>query len=338
MMNNRIIANCRGLTLVELMISLVLSLMIMGGAISIFMGSKETFRLEEDLSRVQENFRYIADRLTKDLSLVGYTGCALPYEDNSSPVSNRLVAGGDRNVIDGTEGGSPTAPDTLTLSYARPVHGANVLFGSGEDPAAPINISTNTYLYNALQANLAEDEANRVAIPLLVGNCDGGDIFVVTGINAHDATDPTSPPEGAAGLRHEKNVTVGGISNVEENFREAYGDVTLSAAKIYYTEDVTYEICTDATGKTGLCVTRTGANREMLMPDVTNFQVKYGLDSASSEDGNADHYVDWSGAFTNPDITSIKVTLTMVLNQVGGNDVTKVYSFTVKLRNMGLNI
>ena len=53
---NRIITNCRGLTLVELMISMVLSLMIMGGAISIFMGSKETFRLEEDLSRAHRAF------------------------------------------------------------------------------------------------------------------------------------------------------------------------------------------------------------------------------------------------------------------------------------------
>lgn len=329
---------CRGLTLVELMISLVLSLMIMGGAISIFMGSKETFILEEDLSRVQENFRYIADRLSKDLSLVGYTGCSLPYLDNSSRVSNRVSGtSGVRDVIQGTDGGSPTAPDSLTLSYAKPGTGTNVLIGSGEDEKAPINISTNTYLYNALQANFAEDEANRVPITLLVGNCDGGDVFVATGMDTHDDANPDSPPAGEAALRHAKDVVVGGISNEEESFNAAYGDQTLSAARVYYTEDVTYEIC-DASGETGLCVTRGGGSREMLMPDVTNFQVKYGLDSAASEDGNADHYVDWSGAIDNPDITSVKVTLTMLLNQAGGSDVTKVYSFTVKLRNMGLDI
>jgi type IV pilus assembly protein PilW len=334
---NRIIANCRGLTLVELMISMVLSLMIMGGAISIFMGSKETFRLEEDLSRTQENFRFIADRLTKDLSLVGYTGCPLPYDDNSSTVDNRLEIGGKRDVIEGTEGGSPTKPDSLTITYAKPASSTHVLTGSAADSKAPINISTNSDLYKALQANL-HAEAKQAAIPLLVTNCDGGDIFVVTGIDEHDASDSSSPSAGQAGLRHETGVEVGGIANAEASFRVPYGDINSSAAKIYYTEEVTYEVCTDTTGITGLCVTRTGRNREMLIPEVTNFQVKYGLDAASSEDGNADHYVDWPGTAAIPDITSIKVTLTMVLNQVGGNDVTKVYSFTVKLRNMGLNV
>ena len=173
------ITRCKGLTLVELMIALLLSLMIMVGAVSVFMGSKETMLIEEDLSRVQENFRYIADRLTKDLSLTGYTGCILPYSNNSATINNRLSGtSGERWVIRGTEGGSATAPDSLTISYAKPSGGTNVLVGSGEDPTDPIYISTNTSLYDAIKDNLDADSASQVPIPLLVGNCDGGDIFV----------------------------------------------------------------------------------------------------------------------------------------------------------------
>jgi type IV pilus assembly protein PilW len=330
---------CKGLTLVELMIALLLSLVIMAGAVSIFMASKETLLLEQDLSRVQENFRYISDRLTKDLSLVGYTGCTLPFDDNSSTVSNRLTGtSGIRDVVDGTDGGSATAPDSLTISYAKPSSGTDVLVGSGTDSKDPIYISTKTALYDALSDNFDLAASDQAAIPLLVGNCDGGDIFVTTGLYNHDANDADSPPDGVAGLEHEKEKSVGGLSNAEESFNVAYGDPELSRARIYSTEDVTYSICTDANGDTGLCVSRGGGNTEMLMPDVTNFQVKYGLDSATSVDGNADRYVDWSGTISNPDITSIKVTLTMVLNQIGGNDVTKVYTFTVKLRNMGLDV
>jgi hypothetical protein len=73
----------------------------------------------------------------------------------------------------------------------------------------------------------------------------------------------------------------------------------------------------------------------MLMPEVTNIQVEYGLDS--DEDGSADRYDVWSNAVNDSDITGIKVTLTMVLTQDGGNDVTSDYSFIVKLRNMGLD-
>jgi type IV pilus assembly protein PilW len=333
MMINR----CKGLTLVELMIALLLSMLLMAGTVSIFMASKETLLLEDDLSRIQENFRYIADRLTKDLSLVGYTGCSLPYDDNSSTVSNRLSGtSGVRNVIEGNDGTS--SPDKLTLTYAMPGTGTTVLTGKGSDVTAPLYISTATRLYSALKANLAEDEAGQVPISLLVGNCDGGDIFTVTGIAEHNAEDGDSPDVGEAALEHKKDVTVGGLSNAEDGFNVTYGDETLSEAKIFYTEDVIYEICTDASGNEGLCVTRGSGTREMLMTDVTDFQVKYGLDSSATEDGNADRYVDWSDSISNPDITAIKVTLAMALSQVGGQDVTKTYSFTVKLRNMGLDL
>ena len=84
--------NCLGLTLVELMIGLALSLMVLGAAVSVFMGTKESFRLEEDLSAMQENFRFIADRFNKDFSQVGYTGCAMPFNDNS-PTVDAFVSG-----------------------------------------------------------------------------------------------------------------------------------------------------------------------------------------------------------------------------------------------------
>jgi type IV pilus assembly protein PilW len=331
-------SRCEGLTLVELMLALLLSLVIMAGAVSIFMASKETMLLEQDLSRVQENFRYIADRLTKDLSLVGYTGCALPFEKASATINNRITGtSAVRDVVDGEDGGSDTAPDSLTISYAKPSTGTDVLVGSGKDSNDPIYISTSTALYEALSANFDLDESERVAMPLLVANCDGGDIFVTTGFQHNDADDDKSPPEGVVGLKHETGITVGGLSNAEKSFNVAYGDADLSRAKIYTTEDVTYDVCTDANGDTGLCVTRGGGNREMLMPDITNFQVAYGLDSSATEDGNADRYVDWSDTISNADITGIKVILTMVMNQVRGNDVTRTYTFIVKLRNMGLD-
>lgn len=313
------------------MIALLLALILMSGAVSIFMGSKETFRLEEDLSRVQENYRYIADRLTKDLSLVGHSGCVLPYRDNSSTVDNRVAGSGSvRDVISGSEGGTATTPDSITLSYALTATGADVV-GGGADLDSPINISTSTYLYNALADNFAKSDSDRVPVTLMVGNCDHGDLFVVTGL------DTATTPSGEAALLHQAGVSVAGLSNDDPLFSAAYGDIELSVSKVFYVEDVTYEICTTG-GVTGLCVTRAGGNREMLMPDVTNLQVKYGIDAGGFEDGNADRYIDWVAGLRNADITSIKVTLTVVLNQVAGNDVEKVYSFTVKLRNMGLDV
>jgi type IV pilus assembly protein PilW len=327
---------CKGVTLVELMIALVISLMLMAGAVSIFISTKETYKLEEDLSRIQENFRYIADRLTRDLTLTGYTGCSLPFEDATASVHNRLSGNaGDRWIVQGTEGGSATEPDTLTISYAKPTGGADVLVGTGTNTTDPIYISTSTSLYKALKDNLALDSENQVGIALLVANCDGGDIFVATGLYEHSDDDDDSPSSGVVGLEHEVGQSVGSLTNAEASFSVAYGHPDLSRARVFSTEDVTYQICTDSSGETGLCVSRGGGSLYMLMPEVTNIQVEYGLDS--DEDGSADRYDVWSNAVNDSDITGIKVTLTMVLTQDGGNDVTSDYSFIVKLRNMGLD-
>ena len=74
---------------------------------------------------MQENFRFIADRLNKDLSMVGYTGCAMPYVDNT-PTVDAFVSGiGVTDVIQGVEGG--TSPDSITVSFALPESGIAVI-------------------------------------------------------------------------------------------------------------------------------------------------------------------------------------------------------------------
>ncbi|WP_039959708.1 PilW family protein, partial [endosymbiont of Riftia pachyptila] len=79
---------CQGLTLVELMIALVLSLLLMSGAISIFMSSKQTFKLEENVSRIQESMRYVASRFINDFAGGGFYGCAQSSKDGNSNVTN----------------------------------------------------------------------------------------------------------------------------------------------------------------------------------------------------------------------------------------------------------
>lgn len=55
--------NQRGVSLVELMISLVLGLVILGGVTAIFIGTSATFALNRELDRSQENLRFVATLL-----------------------------------------------------------------------------------------------------------------------------------------------------------------------------------------------------------------------------------------------------------------------------------
>ena len=64
-----------GFSLIEIMISMVLSLVLIGGVIEIFVANKQTYRMEEALSRTQENARYAVEYLQREIRMAGYFGC-----------------------------------------------------------------------------------------------------------------------------------------------------------------------------------------------------------------------------------------------------------------------
>jgi prepilin-type N-terminal cleavage/methylation domain-containing protein len=57
----------RGLSLIELMIGMVLGLVLMGGVITIFVGTAGTFALNRELDRSQENLRFVVTYLAQEL-------------------------------------------------------------------------------------------------------------------------------------------------------------------------------------------------------------------------------------------------------------------------------
>lgn len=77
-----------GFTLVELMISMVLGLVVIGGAISVLLANRRSYQTNEGLSQVQESARTAFEILTRDVRQSGVSGC-----ENSGRVANVLTAG-----------------------------------------------------------------------------------------------------------------------------------------------------------------------------------------------------------------------------------------------------
>ena len=48
----------RGFSVIELMVAMAISLLLLGGVISIFVSSKSSYETNERLSRIQENGRF----------------------------------------------------------------------------------------------------------------------------------------------------------------------------------------------------------------------------------------------------------------------------------------
>ena len=118
----------RGLTLVELMVSVAISLVILSALTYIYVSSRGAYRANEALARVQETGRFALEWLTRDIRQAGYFGCLSrglvpdiyadpPPPDGASPGT----------AVKGFENGTGwTNPTTITR-----VAGTDVIMMSG---------------------------------------------------------------------------------------------------------------------------------------------------------------------------------------------------------------
>ena len=65
----------RGFTMIELMVAMVLGLVIIGGATSLILANRQSYRTNEALSQVQESARTAFELLARDVREAGISGC-----------------------------------------------------------------------------------------------------------------------------------------------------------------------------------------------------------------------------------------------------------------------
>lgn len=63
-----------GMTLIELMVALAIGSFLLIGAVTVFTQSRTTFRVNQSISRLQENGRFILDTVAPDLRMAHYWG------------------------------------------------------------------------------------------------------------------------------------------------------------------------------------------------------------------------------------------------------------------------
>ena len=99
----------RGVTLIELMIAMGLSLLIGLAVIEVFLSQRQLFVAQDEQSRMQENARFVFEQVSRDLRMVGYWGCSnkVAITNNTSESTNSTLA------ADAVKGGS----GLLTLKY-----------------------------------------------------------------------------------------------------------------------------------------------------------------------------------------------------------------------------
>jgi len=105
-----------GLTLVEIMIALTLGLIVLLAVGSIYLGSRQTYRVQEDNARLQEAGRYALEVIGRSIRQAGgdeemnFNPVAMPLACGALPPAPACVA------IAGTNGVAPVT-DTLTVQF-----------------------------------------------------------------------------------------------------------------------------------------------------------------------------------------------------------------------------
>ncbi len=89
-----------GFSLIEIMIALLIGLFLLGGILQFFSASQQTYRMQSNLARLQENGRFALDFLVHDIRMLGYWGCLSGTNTDISGVDNNI---GVSTVDNGTD-------------------------------------------------------------------------------------------------------------------------------------------------------------------------------------------------------------------------------------------
>jgi type IV pilus assembly protein PilW len=112
---NRTVASLRtqrGLSLIELMVALVIGVLLIAGAVTVYMQSRNTYRTNDVASRMQEIGRYALDVVGPDVRLAGFWGLTNrpdSFTNGAAAVTKDCAANFAANVAQPIEGRDATA-------------------------------------------------------------------------------------------------------------------------------------------------------------------------------------------------------------------------------------
>lgn len=305
----------QGLSLVELLIGMTLGLLLMGGALQVFINSKQSFAFSTESTTMQESSRYIMETIASDIRMAGYFGCG----SQSVAVTLKPTSGGnawayefDKGMV-GYDGDATSYPTSSFPVAARPTLASGALPKSDAFTVLRANTDGNLLKvtgHNTSSAVISVTPSHSYSAGhiLVVTNCDHAAVFQTTGGNTiklgHNSGGSQTPGNCTKGLG--LPVTCTALGNPYEYKGDAFVMEVISHA---------YYVDTASNGMPSLYrkrilggVTST-AQTEELAQGVEGIQLVYGEDTDT--DGVANRYVKASDVSNWEDVTSVKIYVLM---------------------------
>jgi len=335
---DRINRNQTGITMVEIMVALALSLVILAGVMHIFISNKQTYRVQEAFARLQESGRFATHFITKDLRMAGYVGCGGKISNPVNMTDLYPPPNGD-NIADvvGTFNGSgiegfqtanlPLAlTDSIMLSSSDVVPGTDIV-RIKRAASTGVRLKGNM---NTVNANVQLDASTAAGVfqtddYLFISDCEAADVFVANNVSSSGTTTT---------IAHSDSVNMGNFLS------KPYQD----DAEIYKFVSTTYYIGYNEAGEPALFRQTLGnaasMNVEELVEGVEDMQLLYGEDS--DDDGTPNRYVDSGTVADWSNIVSVRIELQVrspednvaaKMTAYGDHKLRRTFTTSIAIRN-----
>ena len=278
----------KGFTLVELMVSIVISSIIMLGVVSLYSSSRKGQKINESLSRIQENLRYAADMISRDVRMAGYSGCKSTSSTNA--VNTGSLPTFAFQHITGFENGATFPSPYPAIGTASGNRIANT------DAMAISRVSSTGFSISIHQANSAK---------IIIDNdpviFEDGDMLTITDCN-HSATCQVSQAQSAH-IVHNTGVgtpgncwkKLGPVATTAPSCSASNGTAFTFGDNAHVHKNILhgYYIGVSSSGKTKslyiIDLDKGISTATELVEGVEDFQITYGFDT--DDDGLAERYL-----------------------------------------------
>lgn len=286
-----------GFTLVELMVAMVLGLVVIGGALLVYMSSSSSYRAQEATAQMIENGRTAVELISRDLRMAEYWKCIGWQAAN---LSNHLPYW-QRGIY--SDNGSSGAPDTLRTLQAL---NETVVTTTAEVELTTLDTSTTPHTVTPNPIPVSDASGFSGGDIIVINDCAKGDVFPITGVNGN---------------------------NLEHNCTTCVETYTVDS-QVLRVEDVQYSIANNDRSEPALFRVVDGGPAEELLEGVEDMQIFFGEDTDG--DGIANRYVtadvinEPCAAATNPGcwlrVPSVRISL--LLRTVDDNVTQEAQSYS----------
>ena len=325
---NRLSHKQQGLSLVELMIAITISLILILGVIQVFSSSKQTNRVQSALARLQENARFALDLLSHDIRMAGQIGC-----NSKTHISNNT--GELREFGQGIFGYEYSDTLSVVLINGHPQNPDSSDIVEDTDAIAVMNASANAMPASSTTNTItAVGHDFETGNPLIISDCDNADLFI-----AGDVIDDEISIKTASFSKTYNNAELATLNYLVYYVRENNGQRNL------------YRSFVEKYGSSGAIRPRA----EPLLEGVEDFQILYGENINGN--GQLIRYVDADSADMDK-VTSVRIHLLLSTLENNLATVPQEYWFngeyhqaaegdrrlfrsftaTIQLRNQGIGI